>query len=73
MAALIFTISPDPNHRSFSKTVEDGTEEDELARFTTGHVQASEEWIEVDNGEWIRRDAIVSVRIASDEPMVGFG
>jgi hypothetical protein len=57
MATLTFVLPG----RSYSRTVDDGTEQDELVRFIKGHPQ---DWIEVDDGEWIRRDAILSVRIA---------
>ena len=61
MATLTFTIAPELD---FAKTVEDGTEQEELESFTKGHVPYSGEWIEVDDGRLIRRDAIVSVHIA---------
>ena len=61
VATLTFTIPPE---LGFAKTVDDGTEQDEVESFTRGHVPYSGEWIEVDNGQWIRRDAIVSVHIA---------
>ncbi|MBA3374360.1 MAG: hypothetical protein H0U00_00830 [Actinobacteria bacterium] len=61
MATLTFTIPPE---LEFAKTVEDGTEHEELESFTRGHVPYSGEWIEVDDGRRIRRDAIVSVHIA---------
>lgn len=61
VATLTFTIPPE---LGFSKTVEDGTERDEVESFARGHVPYSGEWIEVDDGRWIRRDAIVSVHIA---------
>ncbi len=63
MATLTFTIPPE---LSFSKTVEDGTEQDEVESFARGHGPYSGEWIEVNGGRWIRRDAIVSMHI--DEP-----
>jgi hypothetical protein len=69
MGALVFTISPDREHRPFSKTVEDGSERDELAKFTKGQVPYSDDWIEVDNDVWIRRAAILSVYIAAEGPM----
>jgi hypothetical protein len=60
VATLTFTIAPE---FSFVKTVEDGTERDEVESFTRGQEPYSGEWIEVDDGR-IRRDAIVSVHIA---------
>jgi hypothetical protein len=70
MAALKFTIAPDLH---FSKTVEDDARaQQQLELFTKGHMPYAQAWVEVDNGVWIRRDAVLAVRIAG-EPGVAFG
>ncbi len=61
VATLTFTILPELD---YAKTVEDGTEQNEVASFARGDAPYSGEWIEVDDGRLIRRDAIVSVHIA---------
>jgi len=61
VATLTFTIPPELD---FAKTVEDGTEQDELESFARGDAPYSGEWIGVDGGRLIRRDAVVSVHIA---------
>jgi hypothetical protein len=68
VATLTFTIPPELR---FAKTVEDGTERDEVESFTRGQEPYSGEWIEVDEGR-IRRAAIVSVHIA-EQGEVTFG
>jgi hypothetical protein len=61
VVTLTFTIPPELD---FAKTVEDGTEQDELESFARGDAPYSGAWIEVDGGRLIRRDAVVSVHIA---------
>lgn len=61
VATLTFTILPELD---YAKTVEDGNEQNEVESFRRGDAPYSGEWIEVDDGRLIRRDAIVSVHIA---------
>ena len=46
--------------------VDDGLET--LKKFLNSHVPFSGEWIEVNDRQLVRRDAIVSVRLAENEP-----
>jgi hypothetical protein len=49
-----------------SLDVDDGL--DALKKFLDSHVPFSGEWIEANDRQLVRRDAIVSVRLAESEP-----
>jgi hypothetical protein len=65
---LILTLTSGENARL---EVDDGAAE--LERFLSGHGLYDQEWIRVDDQQLVRRAAIVSVRIASEGPLVRHG
>jgi hypothetical protein len=62
MGTLCFTVSQEPEHR-YTKTVEDGTEEDHLMNFFLCRAPYQTSWFPIDGEKWLRRDAVVSVEI----------
>ena len=65
---LILTLTSGENARL---EVDDGGAE--LEKILTGHRLYDHEWIKVSDQEVVRREAIVSVRIASEKPLVSHG
>jgi hypothetical protein len=49
---------------TLSKEVEDGRAE--LERFLSGDHEYTREWIKIDDGRLVRREAVISARIGGD-------
>jgi hypothetical protein len=72
MGALLFTVGAQPGAR-YTKSVEDGTEVEHLVNFVLGRPPYRTQWLLVDEGVWLQREAIVSVAIAGMYPVTRSG